>query len=108
MTSRLLSILLGVSISAAIAHGAAAQPVRGPYIDLGGGYNGLVDLHAHPADPALGQVRDNYRFGPGFVGAGSVGYGLGNGLRLEVEGAFDYNDVINRVHTPVAESTTGN
>ena len=87
---------------------ARAQPVTGPYVDLGGGYNALVDLHAHAGDPALDQNRTNYRFGPGFVGAGSVGYGLGNGVRLEVEGAFDYNDVINRVHTPVAESTTGN
>ena len=107
MARRSLMIVLGVSM-AAIVHAASAQPVTGPYVGLGGGYNALVDLHAHAADPALDQERSRYRFWPGFVGAGSVGYGLGNGLRLEVEGAFDYNDVINRVHAPVAESTTGN
>ncbi len=107
MTRRSLAFVLGISIAATV-HPVRAQPVIGPYVGLGGGYNALVDLHAHAGDPGLDQVRTNYRFGPGFVGAGSVGYGLGNGLRLEVEGAFDYNNVINRVHTPVAESTTGN
>ena len=87
---------------------ASAQYVTGPYVDLGGGYNGLVDLHAHAASPSLDQPRTNYRFEPGFVGAGSAGWGFGNGLRLEIEGAFDYNDVINRVRTPAPEATTGN
>ena len=87
---------------------AHAQPVSGPYIDLGGGYNNLVDLHAHAAAADLDQVRTNYRFGPGFVGAGSIGWGLGNGVRLEVEGAYDYNNAINRVRTPGPEATTGN
>ena len=107
MIRRPPAVLLGISLSVA-ACPAWAQPVTGPYIDLGGGYNALADLHAHPAAPSLDQGRTNYRFGPGFVGAGSVGWGFGNGLRLEAEGAYDYNNVINRVRTPVPESTTGN
>ncbi len=57
---------------------ADAQAVSGPYVDLGGGYNLLADIHAHSRDPALAQPRTNYRFGDGFVGAGSVGWGFGN------------------------------
>ena len=38
-----------------------------------------------------GSSRSNYNFDAGGVAVGSVGYGLGNGLRLEVEGDDRYN-----------------
>ena len=102
--SRLLAF--ASAFSCCLVNQAWAQAVTGPYVDLGGGYNLLADIHAHSHDPA--QPRTNYRFGAGFVGAGSVGWGFGNGLRAEVEGAYDYNSVINRVKVPTAERTTGN
>lgn len=102
-TARLAVIATMVSCGSATAY---AEAVSGPYVDLGGGYNLLADIHAHSHDPA--QPRTNYRFGDGFVGAGSIGWGFGNGLRAEVEGAYDYNTINNRVRVPTAESNSGN
>ncbi len=99
---------LAAAIICSLPAVADAQAVSGPYVDLGGGYNLLADIHAHSRDPALEQPRTNYRFGDGFVGAGSIGWGFGNGFRAEVEGAYDYNGINNRVHTPVAETSSGN
>ena len=67
----------------------------------------LQDIFDHPRLSPQTLPSTRYRFGPGYVGAGSVGWGLGNGLRLELEGAYDYNDAINRVRTPLPSQTTG-
>ncbi len=42
-----------------------------------------------PASSSRGVGR--LRFDPGGVGVGSIGYGFGNGLRVEVEGSYRYN-----------------
>ena len=63
---------------------AAAQPVAGVYIGAGVGYGYLQSQHVQ--SPA-GLPR-SARFGSGVAGVGSVGYGIGNGLRLEVEGGW--------------------
>ncbi|HTC07497.1 MAG TPA: hypothetical protein VK726_01840 [Acetobacteraceae bacterium] len=59
---------------------AAAQPVTGLYIGGGAGYN-------LPESPPLSS-GGNIAPGGGFVGLGSVGYGLGNGFRFELEGDY--------------------
>ncbi|HTW70816.1 MAG TPA: OmpA family protein [Acetobacteraceae bacterium] len=57
-----------------------AQPFQGPYIGAGAGYN------LPENDPlAGGGVIEP---GGGFVGLGSVGYGLGDGFRFELEGNY--------------------
>jgi outer membrane protein OmpA-like peptidoglycan-associated protein len=73
---------------------ALAQPVDGLYVGAGAGLNmlqnetikglavkpfGTVGAHSNPA------------FNAGFGGVASVGYGFGNGLRVEVEGSFRQN-----------------
>jgi OOP family OmpA-OmpF porin len=61
---------------------AHAQPVTGPYVSLGAGYSYTQDW-----DTASGQKGDlSGRGGP--VMEASVGYGLGNGIRVEVEGNY--------------------
>ncbi len=69
---------------------ALAQPVQGLYVGLGGGGNLAQDqtVRLSPQAPS-GKLR----YGPGVVGLGSVGYGFGNGLRLEVEGNYR-NDTV--------------
>ena len=59
---------------------AEAQPFQGFYIGGGAGYN----LPENDPLAGGGQIEP----GGGFVGLGSVGYGLGNGFRFEVEGNF--------------------
>ena len=64
---------------------AKAQPVTGLYVAGGIGGNYLMDttgkLTANSAGLGSGKLRSK----GGFVGVGSVGYGLGNGLRVELE-----------------------
>ena len=72
---------------------AAAQPVTGPYISLGGGVNLQQNETVIPA-PSLGyQNKVIYTFHPGFAGKASIGYGLGSGLRAEFEGDYLSNVV---------------
>jgi len=60
---------------------AGAQPFQGPYISAGAGYN----LPENIPGPGGGVL---IKPGGGFVGLGSVGYGLGNGFRFELEGNY--------------------
>jgi len=76
----------------ALSHPASAQVVTGPYVSLGAGYNiessqKAKDFYVNNAGlPDEGKVvTDN-----GYGVLGSVGYGLGNGWRAEIEG--DYMD----------------
>jgi OmpA-OmpF porin, OOP family len=75
----------------ALSHAASAQPVTGPYVAGGAGYN----LEESP------KAKNIYLNGPttdsghitmhnGFTGEASLGYGFGNGWRAELEG--DYFD----------------
>jgi len=64
---------------------AQAQPVTGIYVGAAGGAN------------FRNQVNQNgFRItseNPGWVALGSVGYGLGNGFRVEVEGNYRHNSI---------------
>jgi len=84
---------------------AMAQPVTGPYISLGGGGNLLQDetLRLNENFPA-----GKFRFDTGgAVGVGAVGYGFGNGFRVEVEGDWRYNGVRQYLGTPFPTSAGG-
>ena len=93
---KLRSALLAATILAApIA--VSAQPVNGVYIGVGAGGNILQTetiSNAAGFPPArAGTVNvaskgSNIRFDAGPVVIGSVGYGLGNGLRFELQGAY--------------------
>jgi outer membrane protein OmpA-like peptidoglycan-associated protein len=90
-----LALLAATVLAAplALAHNAAAQPVTGPYVSLGLGYD----------VPSSEKTKNYYTNG---VGAGytgrivqkngeavdvAIGYGLGNGFRAEVEGDYIHN-----------------
>ena len=64
----------------AMPFAAAAQPFQGIYIGAGAGYN----LPQNYPLAAGGQLEPS----GGFVGLGSIGYGLGNGMRFELEGNY--------------------
>ncbi|MGI4945045.1 MAG: OmpA family protein [Janthinobacterium lividum] len=104
---RIRTALLATTLLGAAPIAAMAQPISGIYVGAGAGYNLLQDEHLRPS-PGLGQTaHTRYRFGNGYDGVASVGYGFGNGLRTEIEGHYDYNDVNNRVRTANPSSTTG-
>ena len=75
---------------------AQAQPVSGLYIAGGGGFNWTqstqIDLaNVNTAAGRAGKVE----FDKGYAVLGSIGFGFGNGLRLEAEGNLRDNDIDN-------------
>ena len=79
---------------------APQNTVTGFYIGAGAGVNLHENTRVSPdrrlADglAAIGVGgRGTAIFDPGFVGVASVGYGLGNGLRFEVEGSYRENEI---------------
>jgi len=105
---KLRSALLAATVLAApIA--AKAEAISGLYIGAGAGANILQDETIKSVGfPQRGIPQTNLRTNGlgntklrtdiGFVGLASVGYGLGNGLRLEIEGNYRSNK-FNKVGT---------
>ncbi len=94
---KLRSALLAATVLAAPV-AAKAELVSGLYIGAGVGINIMHDETIKSvAYPNLGiggiAVGNNARLqlDPGFAGLVSLGYGLGNGLRLEIEGDYRQN-----------------
>ncbi len=69
---------------------AAAQPISGPYMDIGGGGNFLQNQKETPYEN-FGPAPRSFTFNQGLAGEAGVGYGLGNGFRLELNGDYTYN-----------------
>src|SRR5271156_5652762 len=85
---KLRSVLLATAMVAAPAV-AMAQPVNGLYVGLGAGYNYLqqLDLKFDTRVPLPASSAKLSGDG-GFVGSGSIGWGFGNGFRVEVQGDY--------------------
>jgi OOP family OmpA-OmpF porin len=75
-----------------LPHLAAAQPITGPYVSGGAGVNLLQNQIIAPA-PSLEEPKRTAVFDAGFSGQVSLGYGLGNGLRFEIEGDYLTNKI---------------
>ncbi|MBB3174269.1 outer membrane protein OmpA-like peptidoglycan-associated protein [Endobacter medicaginis] len=83
---------------------AFAQPIHGIYVSLGAGGNLLQDetLKQSSQFPS-GRLR----FGGGLAGAGAVGWGFGNGFRVEVEGNYRQNGLQHFLGTAFPTSSGG-
>ncbi|BDG72876.1 OmpA family protein [Roseomonas fluvialis] len=88
------ALLAATLLSLPMAATAQAQSwdprVQGIYVGAGAGFNYLMGS----SDTVAGRSLD-VGFEWGFAGVLSVGYGFGNGLRLELEGSYRQNDVDN-------------
>jgi outer membrane protein OmpA-like peptidoglycan-associated protein/outer membrane protein W len=92
---KLRTALLAATVLAAPA-AAIAQPVSGPYVSLGAGGNIFENQNIKSFDvPALGaaspSVGGHISTDADIIGTGAVGYGLGNGLRIELNGDWFRN-----------------
>jgi opacity protein-like surface antigen len=88
---RLRSALLAATVLA-VPVAVKAQPVTGLYVGAGAGGNIITDEYERHS-PGLGTVGKTLQYKPGFTGEASVGYGLGNGLRFELEGNYFDNNL---------------
>ncbi|MCQ8278994.1 OmpA family protein [Acetobacteraceae bacterium KSS8] len=116
---RLRTALLATTLLAASTAVAVAQPIVGPYVSLGAGYNLRQSQGAHYSPTTVADGRDGFssasagaskstfRFGDGFDGSAAAGWGFGNGLRAELQGAYYYNNVNHRHLTAVPGVTSG-
>lgn len=103
---RLRTALLATTFAVATPAAAMASTITGPYVSLGGGYNLVQNQHASfsPTTRANGVnntagSKSQYRHGTGFTTFGSAGWGFGNGLRVEVEGVYNYSNINGRKGT---------
>ena len=80
-----------------VAGALAAPPALGPYVSLGAGVD-LPQFESLSAVPGLAAKR-SVHLDAGVAAQTAVGYGLGNGLRVEVEGNY-LNDHIRKVEVP--------
>jgi OOP family OmpA-OmpF porin len=91
---KLRTALLAATVLAAPA-AAIAQPVTGPYVSLGAGANIFQNQNIKGYDiPALGVAGSSgghISTDADIIGTGAVGYGLGNGLRIELNGDYFRN-----------------
>lgn len=73
---------------------AQAQPVTGIYVGAGAGVNWLMETDLTPSGALRSQIgKGNADFEYGFAGVVSVGYGFGNGVRVELEGSYRQNEI---------------
>lgn len=98
---KLRSVLLAATFVAAPAIApvvAMAQPVTGWYIGAGLGYNILGNRKVENVSVGgvTTNIGDKFEFHNGFAGEGSIGYGFGDGFRVELEGDY-YNNQVNNV-----------
>jgi len=78
----------------AVLSGAQAEAVNGLYIGAGAGVNFLQDQRYDSGATGpffVTNPRPRNRFDAGGAAVASIGYGLGNGLRVELEGNYRYN-----------------
>lgn len=76
---------------------AKAQPVRGLYVAGAAGASFNQSQTVNPHTKLFPRGRDD--FATGITGLGSVGWGLGNGFRVELEGNYR-NNRLSRFHSP--------
>ena len=98
---KLRSALLAATVLAAPV-AAKAEAINGLYIGAGAGANFLQDQKLNGVSyPQVGNRfvpnlrgignNANLKSDTGFIGVASLGYGLGNGLRFEIEGSYRQN-----------------
>lgn len=92
--STLIASVILAPITLIFAGHAAAQPVSGPYVSLGGGYNLVSAVKAKNLylEGAPQRGAANLIFKNGYDVNGAVGYGFNDGWRLEVEGNYISNN----------------
>ncbi len=96
------SMLAGIVLAPATGR---AQPFQGIYIGAGAGLDLPENIRTGtpvPTSPRLTLNASN-----GFAGIGSLGYGLGNGFRFELEGNFRQNNLAHLSGTAFPTAASG-
>jgi outer membrane protein OmpA-like peptidoglycan-associated protein len=109
---KLRTALVAATVLAAPAM-AFAQPITGPYVDLGVGANIFNSQKVKQvAVPVGGEFNGNFgkiETDADIIGSGAVGWGFGNGFRVEIQGDYLQNAFrsFNSVHGSGQEEEYG-
>ena len=93
---KIRSLLLAATVLALPAVAMASEPVNGVYVGLGAGFDLLNTVNGQNftiGGFSANVPRANLSSNGGWLVLGSVGYGFGNGLRVELEGNYRQNQV---------------
>lgn len=86
---------------------AMAQPIEGLYVAGAAGVNLLMDQPITPS-PSLGALGGgDFRYNPGPAFVGGIGYGIGHGVRFELDGNELMNTLSTRNGAAVPSSARG-
>lgn len=94
----LASTMLVFPLAAQAQAQAPAEPVTGPYVGVMGGFNVKSNPNINnvtgnrPGGGGLVTPNANLSTGIGSAGAATLGFGLGNGLRIEIQGDWFTNN----------------
>ena len=98
--------LLGATMLLAVPQIGHAQPVNGAYVAGGAGFNILQNEHIRASSLPVPISGVTANFQTGWAALGSVGWGFGNGLRLEFEGSYRTNHLRGRSGIIAQSSST--
>jgi outer membrane protein OmpA-like peptidoglycan-associated protein/opacity protein-like surface antigen len=91
----------------AMPQAAMAQPVQGLYLGGGAGLLLPEDPRITPLGPGFGTGKPKLEENDGYDVVGAVGYGIGNGMRFEIEGDFNRAGIRHLENTPFPTATSG-
>jgi outer membrane protein OmpA-like peptidoglycan-associated protein len=80
-------LALAAATCLALPIAAHAQPVTGPYISLEGGTSILNPINFSETFGGSGKLQ----YKPSYAGIGALGFGFGNGFRLQIDGDYIHN-----------------
>ena len=86
LRNALLATAAVVAMSPSLAF---AQPISGPYVGIAGGVNILQDSDVTVQNVGRGEAE----FDTGWAGFLTLGWGFGNGFRVELEGGYRSNEL---------------
>ncbi|MCB5943608.1 OmpA family protein [Acidocella sp. KAb 2-4] len=101
-----LRLALAAATCLALPLMAQAQPVTGPYVSLGLGTS-LQEAIPYSYHQDLNGPTGKLNTRPSYAGAAALGYGFGNGLRVELSGDYDRNTAHSFNSTYVGASRRG-
>jgi opacity protein-like surface antigen len=86
-------LALAAATCLALPIAAHAQPVVGPYVNLMGGTTIQYPMK-FDASIAGASASGKFLFRPAYAGLGGIGYGLGMGFRVELDGDYIHNTAV--------------
>jgi len=102
-----LGSLVLIATLLALSPAARAQPIQGPYVAAGGGFDLPQNTSASLPVPGFGTGRLRLERSGGFALLGSAGYALGDGWRFELEGDFARTGIHGLGRTTLPSTASG-